>query len=171
MELHVDLVFLVRLEVHHSAHARQGADFAQDLALDFRARRQEREPEVVLPFALIIVRRAGVAIDSLGDRCHLVFLDLERNERPLVAEPRGVEERADAPEVPFGLEVLEVREDGRLVRAELGAETGERMRADGKLRLQQVQERFVKGCQLHHKPYSPFVIPLYESGSCCMALL
>ena len=64
-------------------------------------RGRDREPEVELVGAQVVVRDAGVGVDDLRRPVRVVRVDLRRDQHRLVAERAGVEDRRDLADDPL----------------------------------------------------------------------
>ena len=106
-------------------------------------RGRDREPEVELVGAQVVVRDAGVRVDDLRRAVRVLGVDLRRDQHRVVAERAGVEDRRDLADDPLVDQAL--RAGHQLVELEvgLGGERRERLGDQREVRLQQVHQPLV----------------------------
>ena len=148
---------LLHLEVHVDLEQAQGGqlpdrlrsreplkDLERALEPEFRVGRgRDREPEVELVRAQVVVRDAGMRVDDLRRAVRVLGVHLRRDQHRGVAKRAGVEDGRDLPDDPL------VEQPGgalhQLVDVEAGLGCQRRVRLDGerKARLQEVHQPLV----------------------------
>ncbi len=148
---------LLHLQVHVDLEQGQGRQLAHRLRAGLlhqrlqRAvqaelgvgRRGDREPEVEVVGAQVVVRDAGVGVDRLRRPLRVLGVDFGGDQHRLVAERAGVEDRRDLADDPAVEQPLGAGEDVVELEPRLGGDQRERLRVEREVRLQQVHQLLV----------------------------
>ena len=154
---------LLHLEVHVDLEQGQGGELADRLGARLGPQhlqgaveaqpgiggRGDREPEVELVGAQVVVGDAGVGVDDPGGALGVLGVDLGGDQHRRIAERPGVEDRRDLADDPLVEQPLGAGLD--LVHRQLGlaGDGPERLGLQREARLEQVQKELVGRVERH----------------------
>ena len=103
----------------------------------------DREPEVEVVRAQVVVGDAGMGVDDPGSALGVLGVDFGGDQHRLVAERAGVEDRRDLADDPALEQALGAGEDVGGLQLRLGGDEGEGLGVEREARLQQVHQPLV----------------------------
>jgi hypothetical protein len=146
LEVHANLEQPQRRQLAHRLRARQALqDVERAIEPERRVRlRGDREPDVEVVIAQVVVRHARVLVDDLGGPPGVLRVHLGGDEHRAVAEHARVEDRRDLADDALVEEPL--RSGQNLLLGQLGEPSDGRVRSrrDREAALEQVQEPLVE---------------------------
>jgi hypothetical protein len=146
LEVHADLEQRERRKLADRLRAGLlGQDLERAVEPQLRVRLgRDREPEVEVVVAQVVVRHAGVGVHDLGGAVRVLRVDLRGDEHRLVAQRARVEDRRDLPDDPLVEQAPGARHD--LVLGDPGQlpDAQERARLQREAALEQVEQLAVE---------------------------
>ena len=154
---------LLHLEVHVDLEQGQGGELADRLGAGLGPQhlqgalepqlgvrgRGDREPEVELVRAEVVVGDAGVGVDDPRGALGVLRVDLGGDQHRRIAERPGVEDRRDLADDPLVEQPLGARLNLVHRQLRLAGDGRERLALQREARLEQVQEQLVGRVQRH----------------------
>jgi hypothetical protein len=103
----------------------------------------DREPEVEIVIAQVVVRHAGVRVDELRRTVRVGRVDLRGDEHRRVAERAGVEDRRDLADDPLVEQARDAGQNLRLGQPRALGDQGERAPIEREAALHQIEQLLV----------------------------